>query len=228
MVEIVSHTDGESVGAGIALICAQVDDDDDGAQGLLQTWALQSGSTSLDHELGRNNDNGMFWVETVLPPGEVTVEVTVFDDDANSATDHITLSVRDNEPPTISVVNERGYYATTQEIELDASDPEDGDQVAVAWELNGSSGSGLTVALSDLEVGGQYTLVATVTDSLGAQGSVEHPFEMVNPDLDEDGYLTTLVGGDDCGFQDIAISAPGAKGEALSSGVVYVVMGRGL
>jgi len=107
--------------------------------------------------------------------GNYVITVKVNGDDGENRTASITISVRENQPPTISELTSSeediipgGSYT----IECLASDA-DGDPLIYEWEADGGiiSGKGDTVTWTAPDAEGTYTITVTVSDGMGAEAT---------------------------------------------------------
>jgi len=105
--------------------------------------------------------------------GSYNVTVTVTDGRGGEVTDYVTVSVRANEPPTItSLVADTDWTTPLSSIQVTctASDP-DGDELSYEWSTSGGNitGTGSEVIWTAPEEVGIYQVTVVVTDGHGEE-----------------------------------------------------------
>ncbi|AQL42404.1 hypothetical protein BV210_06610 [Halorientalis sp. IM1011] len=130
--------------------------------------------TSYEWDFGDGtNATGQQVSHTYDTAGEYTATLTVTADDGDTATDTVTTTVVDNEPPTADAAVESTLVEVGESISFDGSgstDP-DGSIESIEWEFgDGATATGAftTHAYSSP---GEYTVTLTVTDDDGVTDS---------------------------------------------------------
>ncbi len=150
---------------------------DPNGDALSYAWAVNGRSVP--------NDQATFEFGTAgRNPGRYTVQVTVTDVDGMSASCQftVTVSAKDNNPPTVTLSLDKAsvYQGESVRATATASDP-DGDPLTYRWQLDGNRISGTsstnTIDTSGL-AGGPHTVTVTVTDDRGASASDSKSFSV--------------------------------------------------
>ncbi|MEM8486621.1 MAG: PKD domain-containing protein [Bacteroidota bacterium] len=139
--------------------------------------------TDWDWDFGDGNTGtGETAVHTYAAPGTFTVSLTVTDDAGASNTVTSDVEVVDpNAPPTAAF--SATQVAGTLEVNFDGSTSSDDGSIA-AWDWDfgdGNTGAGETISHT-YATAGTYSVTLTVTDDLGATGSLTTDVEVTNGD----------------------------------------------
>ncbi len=140
--------------------------------------------------------------------GEYVVSVNVTDGDGNSATQLVTIVVRENRSPEIVALRASKEWIMPSgncTIICEASDP-DNDSLSYDWLASGGNitGEGDTVTWAAPEETGNYTVTVVVTDELGGESSASLSIRVAfnNPPIIENltvtaehKYLKEISGG---------------------------------
>ncbi len=161
-----------------------------------------------------------------LPGAEPKLTLRVVDQQGESASAVLTLSVVDNLPPVVTWVSpvQGGQYPAGQALSVEVvvtdPDPDADSDLALAWSGGALEGRMDLPAMLDasgtvrFEITGlasaSWWLGLRATDSLLAAGSNTVAFTVAQGDQDDDGYLAEAVGGDDCDDGSAAVN-PGAS-----------------
>ncbi len=105
--------------------------------------------------------------------GSYDVTVTVTDGRGGEVMDDVTVTVRDNEPPTVASLAADADWSTplgTIQVTCTASDP-DGDELSYEWSSSGGNitGTGPEVIWTAPEEAGMYQVTAVVKDGYSAE-----------------------------------------------------------
>ncbi|MEW7279411.1 S8 family serine peptidase [Aquimarina sp. 2201CG1-2-11] len=131
--------------------------------------------------------NNLDWTPTSF--GNQTIKVTVTDDKGATATDQISISIKqitDNQPPVVVIAQPTDGQQFEQEVlsaitlSANASDP-DGSIASIQFEVNGTSlavGSNINWLPSDY---GNYIIKVTATDDKNASASAEISISIEKP-----------------------------------------------
>ncbi len=217
-VEITSPVEGQVLHASDAITFAALISDDLTANDDL---GLAWGSTLQGplEGMGSVNDIGAVLVVEGMEAGEHTVILQVVDSSSGSAEDRVDFTVEPNLPPTVTflspeagatyglglsvhvqVLVEDDYLLDLTEMYLAWSGLEDLDEAPETPNADGTA----DFYVSGLDIG-TYSLHVNAMDPALDSGSASVSFEVVEPDLDGDGFLDADLGGDDCNDGDAAI-----------------------
>ena len=215
-VEFVAPESGALVSyTGQVLFVVDVDDDYDPVGQITVTFELADGS-AVAGDVEVDGDTGRVILTTVgaLPRGEPTVTVRVVDHLGESDSADLQLLVHDDVAPTItwSAPVEGGRYAagSALPVTVTIADPDPLEDTRLTLEWTGSAVQGVAGLPRELSESGDvsfeleslaithWTIGLTVMDPLGAESGSTIGFDVVNGDLDNDGYLDVQYGGDDC------------------------------
>lgn len=119
---------------------------------------------------------------TYTSPGTYVAELTVFDEQGESASDQVAITVNQNIAPIASFTASGDMTAETS-VSFDASASTDPDGEIVSWTWNfgdGASGSGPSAA-HVYAVAGSYDVSLTVTDDLGASNALTQTLVISEP-----------------------------------------------
>jgi len=112
-------------------------------------------------------------VNWTAPPseGSYDITVTVTDGQGGQATDQVAITVRANEPPTItSLVADAAWVlpSGTVQVTCPASDP-DGDELSYEWSTSagGISGTGAVITWTAPQALGTHNITVVVADAYG-------------------------------------------------------------
>ena len=105
--------------------------------------------------------------------GSYDVTVTATDGRGGEVTGDVTITVRDNKPPTVTILAADADWSTplgTIQVTCTASDP-DGDELSYEWSSSGGNitGTGPEVTWIAPEEAGMYQVTAVVKDGYGAE-----------------------------------------------------------
>jgi hypothetical protein len=196
-VKILKPTDGSPLplGQSVTLQAAAVDFED---ATLNFTW------TSLDDNITMGYGASLPYVFST--PGLRHIRVTAKDSDNHAATYDITVTVAQNTPPTVTIVaptpNKVFHIGESTGLTGNSSDPnEPGGALpcsSLYWtykatygiSIPGSAGSGCSLPFFKFSSAGDYTIVLTGTDSMGAKG-----YATVNVKVVEPGTPTAYITG---------------------------------
>ena len=248
-VEITSPTDGQAFHAADSVSIATLVDDSQTPNAKL-TYAFGS---SLDGPLPGEpeiNEVGALLIVSGLSAGEHELIVKVIDGSGESGEARTGFSVAENLAPTVTFLSPASGATSplggSVHVQVAAADDYETNLSGLGVTFSGLPDlTGVPTALNadgtaDFYLTGlalgAYSLAVVVTDPLGEPGSASIAFEVVEPDIDGDGYLDATLGGDDCNDGDAAIN-PGAyercdgvdndcdgnidEGDALDADVYY-------
>ena len=119
---------------------------------------------------------------TYTSPGTYLAELTVFDEQGESSSNQVAITVNENLAPNASFTASGEMTAeTTVNFDASASADPDGDIVSWTWDFgDGDSGSGSSV--DHVYAGaGSYNVSLTVTDDLGASSAVTQTLVISEP-----------------------------------------------
>jgi hypothetical protein len=144
------------------IVCTASDSDGDE---LSYDWSASGGETN-------GQGAAVIWTAPNAT-GSYDVTVTVTDGRGGEVTDDVTITVRANEPPTITGLAADAYWSTpsgTIQVTCNASDP-DGDELSYEWSATGGniSGTGPEAIWTAPEETGTYQVTAVVKDGHGAE-----------------------------------------------------------
>ena len=166
-------TEGETI-----TFSGSATDPEDGGD-LSLAWTISMGGESVDSATGTSftRDN--------LAQGDYTAELTATDSGGLTDTASVMFTVKGNTPPSVTIIRPSANEVVFTEGETvtfsgSASDPEDGADLSLAWEIR--QGDSLeysttegSFSKNDL-TSGTYTATLTATDSRGAPGSASISF----------------------------------------------------
>ena len=220
-VSITSPSDDDIFAEGAVVTLEATVEDFDPLDRLELSWSSdRMGTLSEDSELVGDTQVRLDTARLELGVHEITLEVT--DTEAQVGRDSVTLEIIENSAPVVSLdsPSEPAYeLGTTIEVEGIATDREQPDETLfLDWSFDGvhpdeapnhpDLDGTVAFSLEDVELG-EYVLELEVTDSVGDTATVQVEFVVVEADADGDGYVTELLGGDDCDDGDEAVN-PGA------------------
>lgn len=200
---------------GQVVFVVAVEDDSDPIDTLAVAFTLADGSAVVG-EASVDSDAGTVTLttEAALPRGEPTVVARAVDHLGESDRAELQLLVHDDVAPTITWAApvDGGRYAAgvalPVSVGIDDPDPLDDTRLLLTW--TGSALQGVAGLPGELSESGDvsfeldslaithWTMGLSVTDPLGAASASSIGFDVVNGDLDNDGYLDVQLGGDDC------------------------------
>jgi hypothetical protein len=170
------------------------------------------------------DDHVIYDVEDGLAAGLITLSVEVVDPEAASGQDELEIEVLPNEAPVLSWLSpEEGAVVGNHEpllFSLEGQDAEDSaDELLLSW-------SGLPDGLvppdrfePDGELAfsweepviGSWSIELEATDLAGGTAEALLHFEVTESDVDGDGFVNELVGGDDCDDGNAAVHPGGTE-----------------
>ncbi len=157
-----AEAEGTTPSGSLQVMCTASDPDGDQ---LGYIWSASAGEINGNADL-------VTWVAP-LSEGSYSVGVTVLDGRGGEATDYVTVTVRANEPPTVSSLVADADWTTpsgTIKVICAASDP-DGDELGYEWSASGGSITGTGVAANWIAPGevGMYNITVVVADGRGGE-----------------------------------------------------------
>ena len=188
----------------------QLDDNDDGVESLEVQWRSDV-SGSLDGE-GELDGKTHTFVTSGLSLGPHNLIVEAIDPDGNTAEDAVLISMVANSAPQIVVtapaVDSLWSDNDTVWVAVKVSDHEEpAAALRLSWTLDGVAVLDATSSsdeagqaahgFEDLSLG-VHEVGVTVMDAQGATGTTSISWTVVYGDEDGDGYISDVVGGEDC------------------------------
>jgi PKD repeat protein len=123
-------------------------------------------------------------VHTYREPGEYEATVTVTDDEGDTATDTVpvTVAAPENGPPHVDAVADPASGRGPLEVQFEAvgTDP-DGDPLTYEWDFGDGGGLFGAVVSHTYQEAGEYTATVTVTDPDGASATDEVEITVEDP-----------------------------------------------
>ncbi len=138
-------------------------------------WDEDGDELSYEWSAGKGDINGdgatVAWTAPETE-GIYNIMVRVTDGNGGEATGSVTIEVKDNHPPTISLIADADWVTPSSScrIECDAEDP-DGDELNYEWSTDGGdiSGTGSVVIWTAPDTEGLYTITVVVSDGYGGE-----------------------------------------------------------
>lgn len=163
------------------IVCNATDRDNDE---LSYTWSASGG--------GITGEGAMVAWTAPDSAGSYTITATVTDDHGASVTKQVTVTARDNKPPTINSLTGDADWTTPSgkvQVTCNAADP-DGDELTYAWltDEGDISGTGAAVTWTAPEAGNHFVMVM-ITDGYGGSAmswvgiNVGPPIQAANTEL---------------------------------------------
>ncbi|MEE2749811.1 MAG: putative metal-binding motif-containing protein, partial [Myxococcota bacterium] len=202
------------------LLAAQVSDPQTSNELLDLSWGF-SPEGSVEGEQEILEDEVTFLLPDGLEPGAYTVGLLAVDPVGARASDSVSFTVKENEPPSVTILDpvesKEFAFGHAVEVVLDIQDLDQRNIHELTLEWGGVAAGNVSAPAhpnSDGSAGfyltglpiGQYVLTVSVTDSLGAVDSDNCVFDVVDGDTDQDGYVSVEFDGDDCDDNDPAIN----------------------
>jgi hypothetical protein len=205
---------GEEYASGAPLqLAARVFDDFTVAEQLQVFWRSDI-SGALPGTSGFEGENTISLLITdALPPGEHTISVQVVDGAGFDDTDEVVVTIIENNFPTVVFLAPKSgdLYAVGEAVEVSilTTDTDEPNLTSLALTWGGvaeglsqapptpSSAGEATFAITGLTTG-TYNLPVGVLDPDGGTSSALTVFQVVDGDLDLDGFIDVGFGGDDC------------------------------
>ncbi|HWM07980.1 MAG TPA: PKD domain-containing protein [Solirubrobacteraceae bacterium] len=135
-------------------------------------------------------------VHTYDEPGTYEATVTVTDDEGDTASDTVPVTVLPpgNEPPTVQIAADPVSGGAPLDVHFEAvgRDPE-GDQITYEWDFGDGGGAFGAVADHRYEAAGTYTATVTATDSAGESATDEVEIEVEDPPANQPPTVRALA-----------------------------------
>ena len=146
------------------IVCAASDPDGDE---LSYEWSAVAGDIHMEGAT-------IIWTAPAFE-GLYNVAVTVTDDRGGEVTQHVTIRVKANEPPTITSLAADAAWTTPSgnlQVACNASDP-DGHELSYEWSASrgGITGTGVSVNWTAPEELGMYDITVVVSDGHGGSAT---------------------------------------------------------
>jgi hypothetical protein len=214
-VSILSPGDGQQFGEGndMTLVAFAHDPETDFAD-LDLRFSTENGE--LVGAETRSGDEISLFIESGLSVGEHALTAKVTDATGASASDTVSVSVVVNPAPSIVFTSPAPdteiAFSFPVEVAIETMDDNEVslDLLSLTWSGSADSTSAPTApdsfgagsfVLTGLAIG-NHTLGVTVRDSGGRNASAAVSIDIVNGDLDGDGYIDVALGGEDCDDED--------------------------
>jgi hypothetical protein len=164
IVSLLSKPERATPSGTVQVVCTASDPDGDE---LSYDWSASAGELSGD-------GNTVTW-SAPASEGSYSVAVAVTDGRGGEAMDYKAITVRTNNPPTITTLTAAENWTTplgAVQVACTASDP-DGDELSYNWTVTGGniSGTGAVVNWIAPQAVGTYNITVVVTDGYGGEAA---------------------------------------------------------